>query len=57
MDRSTELHVTFKQICHNCNQTIVAEPIENVFCSYDCLGEKDSWADKEENKLKEKGEM
>tara|TARA_R100000315_G_C5212600_1_gene126478 strand:+ start:537 stop:710 length:174 start_codon:yes stop_codon:yes gene_type:complete len=57
MDKPTELHVTFKQVCHNCNQPIMAEPIENAFCSYDCLGEKDDWADEQENKLKQEGEI
>tara|TARA_R100001594_G_scaffold30213_1_gene56458 strand:+ start:531 stop:704 length:174 start_codon:yes stop_codon:yes gene_type:complete len=57
LDKPTDLHVTFYQVCHNCNQTIVAEPIENGFCSYHCLSEKDTWADEEENKLKEKREI
>ena len=57
MDKPTELHITFKQVCHNCNQPIMAEPIENAFCSYECLGEKDAWADEQENNLKEKREI
>tara|TARA_Y100000592_G_C5344054_1_gene255648 strand:- start:204 stop:416 length:213 start_codon:yes stop_codon:yes gene_type:complete len=42
---STEDLLGEEKLCRNCNHPIVSEPVENIFCSQECLDELDNWCE------------